>query len=867
MAVATDGAGSLNPAEAAPASTSREAVTLAHANQRITLGTAEGGSAPLTVTINWGDSSLLDHGEIIDGQVTGQHTYGAPGTYTVTYTLNDGVSATVFTATVTVPSAMVELTTQTGVVIAGASATFTGQGFATGETVEAALGLTPAVTQRVTADAAGEARVTFSVPSTTPEGVFSVVASGVRSGRVGTATLTVLPLKKTATLTVSAAPNTVEVLFATTLTARIDTLIAGQIEFLADGETLDLLTPDSSGQAVLTTSALGIGSHRITARYAGDTLTNAAISEPVTLTVVKPVFTPAVTLAPGATVVHDQALTFAGSGFAAGEAVTARIVGTDVSTVVVAGADGRVTITLPVTKALTPGVYVVDVSGDYSETPLSQTVTVAKKSTAGTAVPSTGDAPEPGGVFAFSGRGFEPGETVTVALGGTAVTANSVADAAGNVIVNVPLPADLAPGAHTYSVEGSYSGTVAGGGTVDVAKSAVGITVLVGATQVASGAKVNAVAVLSAPASGTVTFYDGSAEVGSASIARGALTSAALDIGPLAAGSHAITAVYAGDSRYLGGRSAAVTVQVARPVTAPEPDPEPEPEPLTLSLVAIPATVNAGEAVSLVSVASQAVPGKVGFWEGEVQIAEAALAGPAALGSVSTLAVGKHAIVARFVPASGSVTAASQPVVVDVIEPTALDQDPRAGVVEATAAAARVAVKTVRVVKGSTVAVPLVLDAAQAADNGKTLTVSWKASKSAVATPTKGKASGTMSATLGSAKNLKVRGLKVGTSTIRVTALGAKTVALTVTVVAGKVAASKVTITGKPATLAVGKSRVLGVKTTPSGATSAVPTWKSSKPSIASVDGTGKVTAKKKGTTTITATINGKKAAFSLKVA
>ncbi|MDR1151573.1 MAG: GH92 family glycosyl hydrolase, partial [Bifidobacteriaceae bacterium] len=481
MAVASDGDGELNPAAAAPTSTSRDAVTVAHANQRITLGTAEGGSAALSVTINWGDSSLLDSGEIIDGQVTGQHTYGAPGTYTVTYTLTDGVNTTVSTVTVTAPSAMVELTTQTRVVIAGATAIFSGEGFTPGETVEAVLDLSPAATQRVTADSTGGVDFTFAVPATTPEGVYSVVASGVRSARVGTATLTVLPLKKSANLTVTAAPATVEILSSTTLTARIDTHVAGQIEFLADGETLDLLTPDSSGQAILTTSALNVGSHKITARYAGDTLTNAAVSAPVAVTVVKPVFTPSLTLTPGATVIHDQALTFAGSGFSAGEAVTVRIVGTAVSTVVVAGTDGGFTVALPVTKALAAGTYTVEVSGDYSETPVRQTVTVAKKAVVGTVVPPTGDAPEPGGVFAFSGSGFEPGETVTVTITGTNASATGVAGAAGSVTVNVPVPASLAPGAHAYAVEGSYSGPVAGGGTMTVAKSAIGLTVLVGA--------------------------------------------------------------------------------------------------------------------------------------------------------------------------------------------------------------------------------------------------------------------------------------------------------------------------------------------------------------------------------------------------
>ncbi|MDR3201553.1 MAG: glycoside hydrolase family 92 protein, partial [Bifidobacteriaceae bacterium] len=568
MAVATDGTGGLDPSASPPASTPRDPITLGSPNQRVALGTAEGGSGPLTATVNWGDASLLDGAEIIDGLVTGQHNYGAPGAYTVTYTLSDGVTSVAFSTTVTVPTTQATLTTDTGIVIAGSAATFRGEGFGPGETIEAALGTSPASTVRISADADGKAQFAFAIPAATPQGVYSVVASGIASGRVATGSLTVLPLKKNANLTLTAAPATVEVLHSAVLTAQIDTVVAGQIEFLADGEVLDIITPDAAGQAVLTTSALGLGTHRVTARYQGDTLTNAVTSAPVTVTVVKPVFTPSITLAAGATVTHDQALTFTGAGFSAGESVTAKFVGTEVSTVVAAQAGGAIAVTLPVPKSLAPGAHTVEVVGDYSETPVSRLVTVAKKSTAGTVTPPTGDAPEPGGAFEFHGSGFEPGETVTVTLAAAGTSANGVVDAAGNVAVNVPIPASATPGDYAYSVSGSYSGA-APGGTATVAKKSVRITLTVSPGTVAAGARVTATATLSGQPTGTVRFLIGSTVVGSAAIANGAFAVAQTDLVLPTAGILVLRADYAGNAIFGSAESAGVLVSVVNPVYNP----------------------------------------------------------------------------------------------------------------------------------------------------------------------------------------------------------------------------------------------------------------------------------------------------------
>ena len=114
--------------------------------------------------------------------------------------------------------------------------------------------------------------------------------------------------------------------------------------------------------------------------------------------------------------------------------------------------------------------------------------------------------------------------------------------------------------------------------------------------------------------------------------------------------------------------------------------------------------------------------------------------------------------------------------------------------------------------------------------------VTWKSSDAAVATVD---------------ANGKVTGVKAGEATITVT-----------TEDGGKTATCKVTVQPKlvsEITLAalaiyVGESKAITATVKPDDATNKALTWKSSNETVATVDATGKVTGKKIGTATITAT-------------
>lgn len=109
----------------------------------------------------------------------------------------------------------------------------------------------------------------------------------------------------------------------------------------------------------------------------------------------------------------------------------------------------------------------------------------------------------------------------------------------------------------------------------------------------------------------------------------------------------------------------------------------------------------------------------------------------------------------------------------------------------------------------------------------------------------------------------KITGVAVGVTTVVVTAtLGARSVSVNVvvTVTARPVKLKSAKILPSSVTLKRGKTKQLSVSVSPKNATIGAIVWKSSKPSVGTVDANGLFTALKKGTTTVSATLGGKTA-------
>ena len=146
------------------------------------------------------------------------------------------------------------------------------------------------------------------------------------------------------------------------------------------------------------------------------------------------------------------------------------------------------------------------------------------------------------------------------------------------------------------------------------------------------------------------------------------------------------------------------------------------------------------------------------------------------------------------------------------------------------------------------------LNATVLPNNATDRTVTWSTSNAEVATVSNG----------------TVRGIKAGNAVITATA-GNKSASIIVTVqnngaVLQSISISGSGVSGGKLTLAQNKSVQLSVKANPSNATVGAAYWSSSDTSVATVDGNGKVTAKKEGVTAITVTASGKSAAIVLTV-
>jgi RHS repeat-associated protein len=152
-------------------------------------------------------------------------------------------------------------------------------------------------------------------------------------------------------------------------------------------------------------------------------------------------------------------------------------------------------------------------------------------------------------------------------------------------------------------------------------------------------------------ASGNVTFKDGATALAIVPINAGA---ASFNISTLAAGSHSLSAVYAGDANNLASTSNTVSQTVNKAAS-------------TLTLIA-PASASEGENVTLVARATGFNPsGVITFTDGGATLGTATLGGGAASLSISTLAVGSHSLAASYPGDASNVGSSASAVTLNVV--------------------------------------------------------------------------------------------------------------------------------------------------------------------------------------------------------
>ncbi|HVZ53335.1 MAG TPA: Ig-like domain repeat protein [Pseudolabrys sp.] len=391
------------------------------------------------------------------------------------------------------------------------------------------------------------------------------------------------------------------------------------------------------GQATLSTAALTAGSHNITAIYSGDSdhnpATSSAFSQVVDLA-------PSINSADHATFLLSQSGSFtvtttayptpafsltgalpSGVSFTDNADGTATISGTPDSnsagtyslTIKAAngvGSDAQQSFTLTVGNA--PAINSANsVSGSVG-TPLSFAVT-----TTGSPAPSLGVTGSlPGGVsFTDNGDG-------TATFSGTPATGG-----AGSFPVTITASNGIGSDAtqnFTFTI-GKTNGVVSL--TPSAASTAFGQSVTLTATVSAA-----------VTPTGSVTFMDGAASLGTSNLSGSTATIATAS---LAVGSHSITALYNGNNDINATTSTSKTVTVSKGET-------------TVSISAAPGSPRADQTVKLTATVSVTAPatgtptGTMTFKEGSKTLGSVTISGGKASLSLSGLSTGSHTISANF---------------------------------------------------------------------------------------------------------------------------------------------------------------------------------------------------------------------------
>jgi hypothetical protein len=320
----------------------------------------------------------------------------------------------------------------------------------------------------------------------------------------------------------------------------------------------------ASGSASLSTSSLAAGSQSITAAYQGSSSFSGSTSTPLNQ-VVNGVTTTTALVSSLNPSVYGQAVTFTAAVSSASGTPTGTVIFTDASTSTTLGgatlASGSASLS---TSSLAAGTHSItaayQASGSFSGStsgPLSQKVNIA------TTITSLSSSLNP----ASTGQSVTFSATVTSQYGGTATgsvtfLSGSQTLGTGTLSGNRATVSTSFTTAGTDSISAKYSGDTNNAGSTSPTLSQV----IINATTTALTSSLNPSVVgqavtftatvsstAGAPPNGeTVTFYNGSAVLGTAALSAGvaSLTTSSLPVGTLT-----MTATYAGDANFAASTS------------------------------------------------------------------------------------------------------------------------------------------------------------------------------------------------------------------------------------------------------------------------------------------------------------------------
>jgi hypothetical protein len=503
--------------------------------------------------------------------------------------------------------------------------------------------------------------------------------SGDSTNSAGTSNTVSEVITQAATATSLASSSaTASVGAAVTFTATVTyangaagTALTGTVSF-HDGPVIGTGTV-VNGIATFTTTALAPGTHNIVVVYGGDTNDSGSTSATLVETIQQLTTTTVLTaninpLNAGATVQLTAAV---GGATAAGGALTGNVIFTDggatLSTVAV-NATGQAVLATNLLSAGTHSIVATfagstNYAGSKSNTlteVVNQTTTVTALSTAATPTEAgtpatftatvTSQTATPQGSVNFTDNGSLIGSAALNAAGAATFSTSGLS-------------------VGTHQIVATYTGSI---NYIASTSSAVQQVVVPAATATALTSSLNPAPLgqtvtftaaitskSSIAAGGTVSFTDGGAALGSASVVNGTATFA---INSLAFGVHTIVAVYAGDTNHGASTSSSLSEKIVQPST----------DILTSSANPSITGVSVTFTAQIAGVGSVVPTGTVTFSDGTTVLAVVtANATGAATYQTSALAVGSHPITAVY---SGDATYATATAALTQVVQTATTQ-------------------------------------------------------------------------------------------------------------------------------------------------------------------------------------------------
>ncbi len=443
--------------------------------------------------------------------------------------------------------------------------------------------------------------------------------------------------QSTTTITLTSSPNPSTYGTPVTFTATVASDATGTITFIdqATGDTLGTGTINN-GNAILTASALTVGTYQAVAYYAGDSKYAAATSSVLTQTVNTAVLTVTAENFTRLYNTPDPMFTATITGFVNGE--TAAVVTGAPSLTTIA------TITSPVGTYPIVAAQGTLAAANYGFTFVNGTLTIAAggSTTTTTTLIATPTSTQFGTPITFTATVTPNGATGVVNFSNGAIVLGTGTLSGG---VATLITSSLNAGTYlitaTYPGDANYSASSSVPVTVTIARVTPGQGGTQGVTAAslpnpsAFGNSITFTATVPAQATGTITFYDGTISLGTAAITAGRAT---LMTSALAAGTHSITSQYGGDANFNSAASTAFAQVVNQAATS-------------VTLAVTPNPVVAGNAVTMTATVTAEATGTVTFFDDATALGTAPIGGTTAtlvIGTLSPLTPGAHNITAHY---------------------------------------------------------------------------------------------------------------------------------------------------------------------------------------------------------------------------